>query len=698
MVGYKRILSAMLSRGVKGSKVNKSPDNNDNTTDGNIATTPASVFSISPHMAHKRERLAHVVTGLGQQYCDTSTPMSSSSATDATPSSLSSTTQALTIKKRFRLGLGNRKIHDPSTPPSTADATMVESEAAKTFGMCPSNKLTIDPLTPPATVRSESPNEDTEAVADTSKDTHVTDITHNATHTPTNVTTSVNVRFNTSEDVNNNLDAHDAEMEAALAAMRAAEELLNQRHAAIKQQPNTGKRMKPLDIINKIAGQRASSAPVQVPCDASAIVQPRAQQSTANEAIEAMRRREAMKDLAYFAANGCPSNIAIIEQMNEHFGLQQYDAEGNLLDATFNVHGVTIRASQMPNDSIERLWIGRYNMMKYSAMLVEERALNEEDHEFIVAQILPQERKHLLDPEHFNVYMDSLAEEDIFTMTKAKLIAGAGVTVEEFDKGPHYIRKSGSKSNYHDPDVVGIFEIPQPLMRTITTDYTVPVTQVNLYPHLRTLVEAAVYKKNFWKGYFIPNPRSKLNDFFEAYRLTQENWLLPPSLTNYKRAWTHRESRLLQRGQYICKLLSQYEAKQITDFGIIRAIRATFIPIPGQPCWCAEDLEKFLYHRIVDSGIAISKIPEIILLHPDNDEVFSNPAARDHVREALQARMHFFKAEEAARLHEIQQSRIAFRKAQKKNMSKWARVKAGFKRRFGKKVVVEPFNPFDPSH
>ncbi|KAG9380686.1 hypothetical protein A1F94_008006 [Pyrenophora tritici-repentis] len=74
MVGYKRILSAMLSRGVKGSKVNKSPDNNDNTTDGNIATTPASVFSISPHMAHKRERLAHVVTGLGQQYCDTSTP------------------------------------------------------------------------------------------------------------------------------------------------------------------------------------------------------------------------------------------------------------------------------------------------------------------------------------------------------------------------------------------------------------------------------------------------------------------------------------------------------------------------------------------------------------------------------------------------------------------------------------------------
>ncbi|CAA9961576.1 hypothetical protein PTMSG1_04960 [Pyrenophora teres f. maculata] len=709
MVGYKRLLSAMSSRGVKDNKVNKSP-NNSYPIDSNNEITPEAVVSSSLQMVYKRERPEHVATGLGEQHYSTSAPPSSTSDTSAIPSSTSSATHATTLKKPYRFDSVKQKTIDPYTPPSTADATMVESEATRAFSMLPSSKPTIGSLTPPATVRSESSmsaNERVEAVAKTSMNIHAADIAHttiNAQSSVTNTTdftTSVDVQSDASEEVDNNLGAHNAELETALAGMRAAEKLLSQRHAAIKPQANTGKRMKPLDIINKMANQRASSAPVHVPSNVSAFVQPKAQSTTANEAIQALQRRQAMKDLVFFAANGCPSNVAIIEQINAHLRLQQRHSAGEIPDVTFNVHGVSILASQMPLGSVERLWIVRYNAMINNVKLVERRLLNEEDHELIVAQLLPHERAHILKPEYFEVYMDSLGEEGIFTRAEAKTIANIGVTLEEFDKGAHYIHTPGSKYKDRNANAVSIFDIPRPPMRTIssnTTRYTEPETQQDLYPYLRILVEAAVYKQKFWKGYFFPNARSKLNEFFQAYQLTQEGWLLPPNLTDYKRLWSDRETRLLQRGQYVCNLLAQYEASQITDYGIIRAIRATFVGIPAQPSWCAEDLEKFLYHRIIDSGLAISKIPEVLLLHPDNDKFVASPPARHHVREALEVRMRVFEAEEAARLKEIHQSQSTFDEAKKKGMSRWARVKAGWKRRFGKKAAVTPFNPFDPLH
>jgi len=742
MAGYRNLLSAISSRCVNDNKVNntnKIHNSNNRAIDANTKGIIAghsnvmqdSTFSINPQMAHKRKRSARLVTGLQKVFSKShhgnSTLATSTPIADAVASSLSSTTRGPILKKPYRFestthevstidmsnNITNTKAQNTpySTPPSTADATRVEYRATGVPSMLPLSTLPSSHMTPPTSVHpesSKSANEPGEVGGVHSPSKNAAEVAHATMNTrqefanPVAVTRCVDPHAVASETVDNNLGVQNDELGAAMAAMRAAEKLLSQRHAAIKPQAaNTSKRMKPLGIISKKAGQRASSAPAQGCSNMPMPVQRRTQSSTANKAIEALNRRQAVKDLAFFAADGCPTNVAIIDQMTAHLQLQDRHAAGEIPDFTFKVNGVNICTSQILKGSIERNWLVRYNITISNVKLVERRLLNAEDHELILAQLFPQERAHILKPEHFEIYMDGLGEEGIFTKAQAKGIADVGVTMEEFDKGAYYTLSSGSKYKDRSANAVSIFDIPRPTIRTISSNSTRPAkpqVQKDLYPYLRILVEAAVYNQNFWKGYYFPNARSKLNDFYQAYKLTQEGWLLPPNLTDYKRSWSYRETRLLQRGQYICNLLSQYEANQLIDFGIVRAIRATYVGIPAQPSWCAEDLESFLYHRVTDSGLVVSKIPEILLLHPENDAVVANPPLRQRVGEALEARMRLFEAEEAARLNEIHQSQSTFKEVKKMRMTRWGRAVAGWKKVFGKKVVVPPFNPYDPLH
>jgi hypothetical protein len=731
MANIKTFLSAKLSR--------RSHDNDlaeNDPSSGMDSNTGINRSNSAPKMRHKRDDSTRLMAGLqkvfGYHRRNNSVPPSSdlyipgrtSMPVPATSISTSKRLYRFQSTKQKTVGTDNhfslqqilicpKYATSTSPPPSTANNTTMLSN------MVPSSTPPTIPFTPPTSAHSETsiPNERHVSV------TSVTSLTKSVTHpTRPGVKTQADLGFTTDIDTradsrpilrttsqpvavespHDSPDAYADELEAAFVDRRAAEKLLAQRHVAIMPRANTSERLKPLGIVLKKKGPGDGHNIARLPSSLSPSTLRQTSLRTANQEIEALRRRKAIKDLTFSAADGCPTNIDIMDQINAHFHLQARHAGGDIPDATFNVNGISIRASEMPKGSVERNWIMRYNAVVNNAELVERRLMNSEDHEMIVVQLFPEDRRHILKPEHFEIFMNGLGEEGILTKAQAKSIATVAVSCEEFEQGVHYVQDSRNKhAHRRNTTAAAIFDIPRQASRGITS---FPSRQANgesqheLYYYLRILVEAAVYDQKFWKGYFFPNARSRFNNFFEAYKITQENWLLPPNLTDYKREWTHREIRLLYHGQLICNLLKQYEAGEITDFGIVRAVRATFVGIPAQPSWCPDDLESFLYHRINESGLAISKIPEILALHPEHDTTFANYRLRQHVINGLRERAEQFEKEEATRLKEIDKSYMTFEHAKRKGMTRWERMKEGLKKAFGKKQIVAPFDPFAPEH
>jgi hypothetical protein len=485
-------------------------------------------------------------------------------------------------------------------------------------------------------------------------------------------------------------------MEVALAGMRAAEKLLKERHATLqKPKANTSIKRKPI-----VHPTGKTGATAHLPAKLS--THRRQQSRTANEAIDDLQRRQAIKDLTFFAADGCPTNQDILDLINAHLTLKERYFDGETPDVTFTVHGIKVIASQLAPGTVERTWIVRYNVVLQTAGLVERRLMTIEDHEMILTQMFPSERAHILKPEYFEIFMAGLGEEGIVTKRQADMISSVQVTTEEFDKGAHFTGPSVDRyAHRRNPTAIALFDIPKQARRPMVSYSPRPMkvaAQGELYYKLRILVEAAVYAQSFWKGYFNPGAREKLDQFYQAWETSQGGWLLPPYLTDYARDWTHKEVRLLKRGQMICELLKKYEAGTLTDFGIIRAIRATFINIPAQPFWCVEDLESFLYHRIPGSGLAVAEISDIVILHPDHDTAASNARLRATVYKGLKDRVALFEKEEQERMKMIKESLVTFQQQKKAEMSRWEGVKAKWKKIIGKKEVVVPFDPFAPEH
>jgi hypothetical protein len=606
--------------------------------------------------------------------------------------------------------------HDFS-PPSTAVATVLKSESTVLSSPLPSSNPSSSDLTPPTTAGSEEalPNGVYEEAATLpALERHIDATPHaavveGASTTPT-ATTEKGIEATPSllespvvhkvNDIPAKSNGQD-QIEMAMAAMRAAEKVLNHRHAAMSPHANTNKKMKRMDSFSKKTDSKSTRA--RLPAHIAPSKNRRPHHKIANDAIEAMQRRRAIIDLAFFAAAGCPTNISIIDQINAHFQLKARHPENELPDVTFEVNGLKIRASQLPHGSIERNWIARYNASRNNHELVNRRLMSNEDHERIVTQLFPEERRVILNPQHFEIFVTGLGEEGILTKGQARTIAKLAVTVEEFDKGAHYTGPSIKNAHAHhrEPSMVAMFDIPQRASQTNASFSSRPTKhhdQNELYIYLLILVEAAVYDQKFWNGYFFPNARSKLTSFYDAYKLSQEGCLLPPNLTAYKRDWTTQEVRLLQRGHLIVDLLTKYDSNEITDFGIIRAIRGTYVSLSAQPFLNLENLETFLYHRITDSGLSISKIPDILILHPENDTVVASFRLGQHVLAGLRDRASVFEKEEKTRLSEIETSYATFKQAKRKEMSPWERVKASWKKAFEKKEVLSPFDPFAPEH
>jgi hypothetical protein len=747
-MGFKSFLSRSSRRPLVNNTTNGDVDNDNNNSanvnspndigvnhNSNIKINSAS----APKMGHKRNQSTRLVAGLQNMFnthrrsktvAPGSGPIIIPMSTSMTSPAAASLAPTATPRRSYRFQSPKQKVRsgdaysmmvplilgqktDPiPSPPSTADATAIESEATLLSSPLPYSTPASSALTPASTAeyKESGPRIELGARVVTESNNEVDAVPRLFSKTrvdaaPTNFVDEIIDASPLAQKTSQaaaveagpaKSDTFVNEMEEALAGMRAAEKLLHERHAALhKPKANTSKKLKPNGLT---IGKAAATAPVP----AYVSTHRRKQSRTANEAMDVFQRRQAIKEMAYFAADGCPTNQDIIDLMNAHFALKSRHIDEEIPDVTFIVNGINILASQMPHDSIERNWILRYNIVVHNATQVERRLMNIEDHEMILTQLFPQDRAHLLKQEHFEIFMTGLGEEGILTKSQVATITKAQVITEEFDKGAHFTGPSVNRyAHRRNPTAIALFDIPRQARRPMLSYSPRPTKSSNqheLYYKLRILAEAAVYDQKFWKGYFFPSACSKLESFYDAWKTSQEGFLLPPSLTEYSRDWTHKEVRLMQRSHMICELLNKYETNTLTDFGIIRAIRATYVNIPAQPFWCAEDLESFLYHRIPDSGLDISEIPGILLMHPDHDAAAANARLKRTVHEALQRRAEEFEKEEQERLRLIGESYMTFEQQKKAEMSRWERVKAEWKSVFGKKEVVVPFDPFAPEH
>jgi hypothetical protein len=495
----------------------------------------------------------------------------------------------------------------------------------------------------------------------------------------------------------------EVEYNIAVEGLRDAEKILEQRHAAIKTKgkprPAPKKSKSPKAAIKKelptaTGSPRIAALPSRLRTPSDRQYQ---YKGTAQEACDALQHRQLIRELAYRAAFGCEDAMSAFEELNAHYALKaRHQHDTDFPDLILNFDGIHVSASQLR--SVERNWVSRYNAMRKLNSLVERKQLGAEDCELIVEQLFPTKSREILDPEHFDIFMNGLGLEGIITASEAKRITRLAVSVEESEAGARWtttLQHRHAAQHTHNLSTLAIFDIPNDGYRSGVSSSTYPpAPRADLAHYLRILVEAAVYDQAFWKGYFFSNARSKLQSFYEAHRIQQQGLLTPPALTPYKRSWNYRETRLLQRGHILCTLLSSFEFNTLTDFGLIRAIRGTFIPLPGQGYWDPNDLSTFLYHRVVSSGLAISSIPDIVALHPEHDSAFGNASLAAGIVRKLESQAEAFRQEEEVRTREMEKSASTFEQMKMREMGRWGRMKSRWRKRFGKGVVVRPFDPF----
>jgi hypothetical protein len=470
------------------------------------------------------------------------------------------------------------------------------------------------------------------------------------------------------------------EHEAAVRALRDAEKILQRRHAAIKM-PGQSTALKFADTFSKSTPDlTASNDIIALPQDHPTPSHRRhRRQQTANDACAALQRRQLVRNLAYRAMHGCKNATYAFDQLNDHFAMNVHNKD--IPDLILNFEGVHIYASELR--ATDRNWILRFNAVRKLQLMSARKHLGVEDCAQIVDQLFPSAPKDLLKPEYFHIFITGLGIEGIITASEANSLSRLAVSPEELSDSARWNGQHRRNiSSRHDVSVVAIFDVPN-----------TPGTDMSF--HLRVLIEAAAYDQTFWKGYFLPNARSKLHSFHEA---SIARTPVHARLASYVRPWTYRETRQLARGALAASLLTSFNKGEITDFGLIRTIRSSLIHIPGQPYWDPSDLSTYLYHRINDSGLPVSRVPEILALHPEHDAAFANPVRRALVTCKLEEEMREFVKEEDVRLREIKRSVSTFEEMKKRELGAWGRVRVGWRRLWvkGKGEVGKAFDPFDP--
>jgi hypothetical protein len=494
----------------------------------------------------------------------------------------------------------------------------------------------------------------------------------------------------------------DTEYQAAMEGLNRANSLLQQRHAVVKtqcksrapEQHNTPERPFKNEALSPVNNARIASLPSFLPTPSYREVK---KPETVNEACDALKRRQLIRALAYHAIGGCGDALVTFDKLNARFILKaRHQGDEEIPDLMLRIDGIPVATNQL--GTVEKTWISRIVAANKLQSLADRKHLRPKDHEQIVMQVFPIESSGLLKPEYFKIFVTGLGTEGIITASEAKYVIELSASPEEFEAGARWIGVVQSRAQIQlrdsRPTTVN-FDIPKQEHRSAIAFAAHPLTspQPDLYYYLRVLVEAAAYEQKLWKGYFFANAQSMLNSFYEAFVLRQQGLLTPPHLTHYKRSWTYRETRLLQRGHLIYTLLQSFDEGTLTDFGIIRVVRGTFVRLPGQGYWDVEQLSTYLYHHILDSGLALSKVPEILALHPEHDKEFANVRLGAHIRKELEENAELFRQEEHHRLREIVTSVATFEALNKTKMTKWERLRAKWNKCFEKNEIRVPFDP-----
>lgn len=500
-----------------------------------------------------------------------------------------------------------------------------------------------------------------------------------------------------------------SEHDLVMAAYVKAEETLAARHAGLQVKPNDKNPKSHVAMIIqkatknevlKVKRTRTKDVVPSVPrpAPASRSTEVRRQPRTAGDAAAMMQRRDRIMRMTYGAVYyGCDDSIEKLERLITHFNDQADGRKPVTADIVIGFGDYHLRANDLGD--FERTWIARYNALCILKYKQTGRALSFEDYELLAQHFFPADDARLLTPEYFNIFLEPLAEEGVLTKEEFLEIRELGVTQEELDSGTTYTPPAvAPRVRARQAANSRMFRMPKRVMRTGAINLAVQAKPTdNLDWYLRLLVEAAVYKQTHYRGFFFGDAAFTLNQFYQAYQLSKQDRLLPPELTEYNRPWTYAESRLLERGQLLCKLLKKYEAGTITDFGLLRIVRATLVQVPGQPGFSKDSIERLLYDRVVNAGIPIRRVPEILALLPENDAAFSSQKVRHAILASMNETALGYEAEEKVRMAEMMADQAAFAKKVKKELGVWGRIKSkakGALRR--KKVEDKAFNPFSP--
>lgn len=499
----------------------------------------------------------------------------------------------------------------------------------------------------------------------------------------------------------------------ALAGLKDAEEILQNRHALIESQANgESKRSKVTYPLAGILKKPTVKAQTPVAQNTTPSITSRghtgAHSQTANEVIEAVQRRQRIMSMAYNAASGCHEAAGRLQDINNHFSAIENGSKPPNSNIVIGFGDMHFRASEL--GSFEHSWINRYNAFCLVNKLSQRRLLNVNDYECIIEHLFPAQDAHLLSSEHFELFLAAIGKEGGLTAMEVEGFSSLAVTPEELERGVHFTPATTDvRARAREASNIMIFEMPQ-RRRVGRSSSHQPHTSSrdNLHWYLRVLVEAAVYDQKYYKGFLLPNAVQKLEQFYKAYKLGQEDIAVPAHLADYIRRWTYTEGRLLERGHLVCQMLKEYESGAITDFGIIRAVRGTLVHIDGQPRHTTSSIETFLYHRLPSAGkFPVAKIPEILSLLPAHDDTFSNHLMGENLLSKMEETARMFQVEELARLCEIRDSQKAYKLATNKKLGVWGRVqrKAGVvKHKLGgafglrKKAAGTSFDPFAPEH
>ncbi|ORY01808.1 hypothetical protein BCR34DRAFT_618216 [Clohesyomyces aquaticus] len=285
--------------------------------------------------------------------------------------------------------------------------------------------------------------------------------------------------------------------------------------------------------------------------------------------------------------------------------------------------------------------------------LAERKVLHESDAELIILQLFPQEGRKVLRLACFEILLDTLVQSENLTHARAQRLFDLAPTLEEFLRLPN-------KTRPHAP----LYALPEFEQLQMEFGPRSDEFSVSRYKALVQLVEAAAYKRHDWEGIHYSDPVATLKQYYDAFEQNRQGLPVTEGILPYARDWTFAEQHVLRRGYLVTRL-----AEAINDFSLFKIIRGSLVGIPGQPINDLFDLQGTLYARAADSGLRISDIPKILILHPerDSDTLVIEKEAR--IYSGLLADSWRFEEEEQDRLADIERAKVGFRKHKRSEMA-----------------------------